>query len=213
MAKQLKDLCIKGEQGSSLMVCLNRYTKPQIKKILNIYEKKVLSSAKKQEMAEAAAAAVKEGVFAYFENEEKKMDKSLMYEIIKVPARLSEITEFEPFEEMYNRGMVFLREDGDAAETIVPTEIAAILNSDPAETEEMHGFEAEQEEKRPPKAAVKERSEREQELIDYAKSLVNIYGVCTLVQMKEVWDLNHGRGIAPSEVKSALEKAGDEDGF
>ena len=213
MVKQLKDLCIKGEQGSSLMVCLNRYTKPQIKKILDLYGKKLLSSAKKQEMAEAAEAAVKEGLAAYFESDETKADKALMDAIITAPAHLSEITEFEPYERMYHRGMIFLRESGDQAETVVPAEIAAILHSDPSEDEDAYGLKEEQEGARAPKAAVKERTERERELIRYAKALANIYGVCTLVQLKEVWDLNHGRGIAPSEVRAALEKAGDEDGF
>ena len=144
MVKQLKDLCIKGEQGSSLMVCLNRYTKPQIKKILDLYGKKLLSSAKKQEMAEAAEAAVKEGLAAYFESDETKADKALMDAIITAPAHLSEITEFEPYERMYHRGMIFLRESGDQAETVVPAEIAAILHSDPSEDEDAYGLKEEQ---------------------------------------------------------------------
>ncbi len=212
MAQQLKELCIKGEQGSSLIVCLNRYTKPQIKKILDIYDRKISSSAKKQEMAEAAEAAVKEGIGAYFESDEGKLDRSLMDAVITAPVCLSSMEEFTPFERMYHRGMLFLREKGDAAETVVPAEIAVLLNG-AEKNDEKQVRPSESEDKRTPKAAIRDRTEREMEIIRYGKALANIYGICTLVQLKEVWDLNHGRGIAPSEVSAAIQKAGDEDGF
>ncbi len=47
MIKQLKELCIKTEQGSNLSECLNKYTKTQIKNILDLYGGKVASAAKK----------------------------------------------------------------------------------------------------------------------------------------------------------------------
>ena len=48
MIKQLKELCIKTEQGSNLSECLNKYTKTQIKNILDLYGGKVASAAKKK---------------------------------------------------------------------------------------------------------------------------------------------------------------------
>lgn len=34
-----------------------------------------------------------------------------------------------------------------------------------------------------------------------------------MLQLKDVWDYTHQRGIAPAELQEAVGKAGDEDGF
>ncbi len=67
--------------------------------------------------------------------------------------------------------------------------------------------------KREPKAAVMERTERESEIIRFAAALANIYGVYTLMQLKDVWDYNHDWNISPAELLKVLEKAGEEDGL
>ena len=87
MTKQMKDLCIKADQGSSLSECLNKYTKPQIRKILDSYGIKVASAAKKQEMADAAEAAVKENMTAYFESSEGREERDLVKDVYKRQVR------------------------------------------------------------------------------------------------------------------------------
>ena len=67
MEKQLKDLCIRAGQGENLEACLNGYTKPQIRRILDVYGRKAVSSAKKQELIDAAEEAVRENAIAWLE--------------------------------------------------------------------------------------------------------------------------------------------------
>ena len=50
-------------------------------------------------------------------------------------------------------------------------------------------------------------------MIRVAGALANADGVFTMLQLKDVWDYNHQRGIAPAELQAAIDKAGDEDGF
>ena len=215
MTKQMKDLCIKADQGSSLSECLNKYTKPQIRKILDSYGIKVASAAKKQEMADAAEAAVKENMTAYFESSEGREERDLVNALMEKPLRLENPENLEKIEDLYNKGIIFLREEADMAETVVPSDISDLLGSLKAERAE-----SAPEKSVPASAAVratkeaeKNRSEKEAEIIRFAGALANIYGVFTMLQLKDVWDYNHQRGIAPAELQAAVEKAGDEDGF
>ena len=129
MIKQLKELCIKTEQGSNLSECLNKYTKTQIKNILDLYGVKVASAAKKQEMTDAAEAAIKENAAAYFESDEGRTQRPLIDAMIAAPLRLNSSEDFEKIKNIYDKGIVFLREDGEEAETLVPANIIAILDS------------------------------------------------------------------------------------
>ena len=95
MIKQLKELCIKTEQGSNLSECLNKYTKTQIKNILDLYGVKVASAAKKQEMTDAAEAAIKENAAAYFESDEGRTQRPLIDAMIAAPLRLNSSEDFE----------------------------------------------------------------------------------------------------------------------
>ncbi len=213
MIKQLKELCIKTEQGSNLSECLNKYTKTQIKNILDLYGVKVASAAKKQEMTDAAEAAIKENAAAYFESDEGRTQRPLIDAMIAAPLRLNSSEDFEKIKNIYDKGIVFLREDGEEAETLVPANIIAILDSVSAKETDGMGEEPPVSEKRIPKAAAAERSEKEAEIIRFAGALANIYGVYTMLQLKDVWDYTHQRGIAPAELQEAVGKAGDEDGF
>ena len=210
MVKQLKDLCVKAERGRNLAECLNGYTKPQIKKILDFYGKKTGSAAKKQEMIDAAEEAIKESAAAYLESGEGDADKQLLNEIIAEPVRVSDLEEFRKLESLHERGLIFLTEAEGAAEAIVPANIVAIADSMNYGGKTSKSGEKAQ---REPKAAVSDRSGQEAEIIRYAASLSNIYGLFSFAQLKDVWDMNHHRSISPSELRSAVEKAGDEDGF
>lgn len=206
MIKQLKELCIKTEQGSNLSECLNKYTKTQIKNILDLYGVKVASAAKKQEMTDAAEAAIKENAAAYFESDEGRTQRPLIDAMIAAPLRLNSSEDFEKIKNIYDKGIVFLREDGEEAETLVPANIIAILDSVSAKEADGMGEEPPVSEKRIPKAAAAERSEKEAEIIRFAGALANIYGVYTMLQLKDVWDYTHQRGIAPAELRRQSEK-------
>lgn len=210
MEKQLKDLCIRAGQGENLEACLNGYTKPQIRRILDVYGRKAVSSAKKQELIDAAEEAVRENAIAWLEKEENEADRTILREISAQPVHISDIGEFSRIERLYERGMVFLTESDGKAQTLVPVNMVAILDSmDAGEKKKgTHPFPA-----REPKAADRNRTESETEIIRYAKALSNIYGMFSLSQLKDVWDINHNRGIAPSAVREAVAKAGEEDGF
>lgn len=210
MEKQLKDLCIRAEQESNLAECLNGYTKPRIRKILDVYGKKVVSSARKQEMIDAAEEAIKENVITWLKEEENTEERTLLEEMSSEPVLIRDIGEFSRIGKLYERGMVFLTESDGQALSVVPSNIIAILDS--IKPEEIQKKE-EEPEKRIPKAADNDRTEKEAEIIRYAKSLSNICGMFSFAQLKDVWDINHNRGIPPAELRSALSKAGDEDGF
>ena len=68
---------------------------------------------------------------------------------------------FEKIKNIYDKGIVFLREDGEEAETLVPANIIAILDSVSAKETDGMGEEPPVSEKRIPKAAAAERSEKE----------------------------------------------------
>ena len=165
MMKQMKDLCIKADQGSSLAECLNKYTKPQIRKILDFHGVKVASAAKKQEMADAAETAVRESAASYFETGEETADRALLEALTAKPLRLETPEDFNKIENLYKKGIIFLREEEGAAETILPSDIAEIFRSTPEKKEAENSRETEEETSpaRVPKEAVKERSEREAE--------------------------------------------------
>ena len=210
MEKQLKDLCIRAEQGENLAACLNGYTKPQIRQILDVYGRKAASSAKKQELVDAAEEAVKENAIVWLETEENEADRTLLAEISAQPVHISDTGEFSRIERLYERGLVFLTESEGTAQTMVPSNIIAILDSmDSKEAKSGNGKSPARE----PKAADGNRTENEAEIIRYAKALAGIYGMFSLSQLKDVWDINHNRGIAPSAVREAVAKAGEEDGF
>ena len=129
MEKQLKDLCIRAGQGENLEACLNGYTKPQIRRILDVYGRKAVSSAKKQELIDAAEEAVRENAIAWLEKEENEADRTILREISAQPVHISDIGEFSRIERLYERGMVFLTESDGKAQTLVPVNMVAILDS------------------------------------------------------------------------------------
>lgn len=87
------------------------------------------SAAKKQEMTDAAEAAIKENAAAYFESDEGRTQRPLIDAMIAAPLRLNSSEDFEKIKNIYDKGIVFLREDGEEAETLVPANIIAILDS------------------------------------------------------------------------------------
>ena len=210
MDQQLKDLCIKVEKGSNLDACLAKYTKPRLKAILDVFGEKVASSAKKQEMADKVEEVIKANVISYFEGEGKD-DLTAMTGLCDDGLTVTSVEELEKVKNIVDRGFAFGVAEGDAVEIFVPENIKYIL---------LAGFETESTvpgEKREVEVEVKaadmDRTDEEKELLRYAKALANIYGVFPAKQLKEVWDFNHRRGVAPNDVIKALNKAGSEDGF
>jgi hypothetical protein len=216
MDQLLKDLCIKVGEDSNLDECLSKYTKPRLKQILDLFGEKVASSAKKQEMAEKAEEVIKANVISYFDGEGSahKAEMQSLCESLRV---INDEKGFEKIRALCDRGFVFLAAKSDGAEVIVPQNIKVIFDEAPASAGKEPAKKAEKvkkaEQERAAKAADTDRTDTEKELIKYARALSYIYGVYPASQLKEVWDFNHQRGISPSDVKKALEKVGDEDGF
>lgn len=211
MAQQLKELSIKIEKGSNLEACLVKYTKPRLKAILDVYGEKMPASAKKQEMADKAEEVIKADVIRYFA-EEGKGEMDAMADLCDNGLVLNSAEDLAPVKNIFDRGFAFIASAGETAEVFVPENIKYILlagmetkSAAPAETAAQPEVEA--------KPADMNRTEEEAEVIKYAKALANIYGVFPAKQLKEVWDFNHRRGIAPKDVIAALEKSGKEDGF
>ncbi|MBR5228835.1 MAG: SEC-C domain-containing protein [Firmicutes bacterium] len=210
MDQQLKDLCIKVEKGSNLDACLVKYTKPRLKAILDIFGEKMPASAKKQEMAEKAEEVIKANVITYFEGEGVD-ELTTMTDLCNNGLTIDSAEAFAPVQNLYDRGFAFVVAEGDAAEVFVPENVKFILDA---------GFETKSsipapsvDAEAPVVEADMNRTEEEAELLRYAKALANIYGVYPAKQLKEVWDYNHRRGIAPNDVIKAISKAGTTDGF
>ncbi len=129
MEKQLKDLCTKSSQGSDLTECLSGYTKPQLKELLGHYGKKMPSAAKKQEMVDAAKVAIMENTFAFFSDEKNADALILVCSLMSSPRRVATVTEVEDLLVLRNKGVVFLTDVKEAAETVIPSDIAAILTA------------------------------------------------------------------------------------
>ncbi len=214
MDQQLKELCIKCEADSNLETCLGKYTKPRLKQILDIYGAKMPSAAKKQEMAEKAEESIKENVISYFNEEgsDRADMKMEMQALIRDGKTLTAYDDFASIKEFFDRGLIYLRADGENAEVVVPVNVKAIMehvDEKPQQFDEQsYGAEA-----RPAKEGSQDRSEQDKEVIKYAAALANMYGVYPANQVKETWDFNHQRAISPNDVRSALLKAGDADGF
>lgn len=208
MDQQLNELCIKCETDSNLETCLGKYTKPKLKEILDLYGVKMSSAAKKQEMAEKAEEVIKENIISFF-NGEGADRKSDMQSIISDGMTLTAAEDLEKIKDFLERGLVYLTSDGESAQVVVPVNVRAIMElvdeSGHMADDGSYGRES--------REPVGERSEQDAEVIKYAAALANIYGVYPASQLKEVWDFNHQRGIAPKDIVSAIEKSGDVDGF
>jgi len=210
MDQQIKELCIKCEDGSNLETCLGKYTKPRLKQILDVYGVKLPSAAKKQEMADKAEEVIKENVISYFNGEGAEM-KNIMQNIISNGMRVADPAGFNIVKSLVERGLIFLSANGDAADVIVPVNIRTIMVFvDEERASEKNGDITDE---RISREASAERNELEEEVIKYAAALSAIYGVYPANQLKESWDFNHQRGISPNDIMRALEKSGDSDGF
>jgi hypothetical protein len=206
MDQHLKELCIKCEDNSSLAVCLGKYTKPKIKQILDVYGVKMPSAAKKQELADKAEEVIKENVISFF-NGEGAAQKKTMQAVISDGMTLTDPSGLSEIQDFLDRGFVYLAADGDAAKVTVPVNIRAIMelvDEKESDSEPYQGF---------VRKTSFERSEQEAEIIRYAAALANIYGVYPDRQLKEAWDFNHQRAVSPNDIRQAMVKSGDEDGF
>lgn len=208
MDQQLNELCIKCEADSNLETCLGKYTKPKLKQILDIYGVKMPSAAKKQEMAEKAEEVIKENIIRFF-NGEGADRKSYMQAVISEGMTLTAFEDIEKIRDFLERGLVYLSAEGDEAKVVVPVNVKAIMEL----VDESGAMSDDGSYGRETKEASGDRSEQDAEVIKYAAALSNIYGVYPASQLKEVWDFNHQRGIAPKDIVSAIEKSGDVDGF
>ena len=211
MDQQLKELCIKCEADSNLKTCLGKYTKPKLKQILDVYGVKMPAAAKKQEMAEKAEDTVKENVISYF-NGDGSDRKEKMHALISDGMTLTAYDDLAPVRDLFDRGLIFIRDAGDEAEVVVPVNVKAIMELVDEETQQFDekSYGAEQ---RSAREGVQDRSEQDKEVIKYAAAMANMYGIYPANQVKEAWDFNHQRAISPNDVRSALLKAGDADGF
>ena len=211
MDQQLKELCIKCEADSNLKTCLGKYTKPKLKQILDVYGVKMPAAAKKQEMAEKAEDTVKENVISYF-NGDGSDRKEKMHALISDGMTLTAYDDLAPVKDLFDRGLIFIRDAGDEAEVVVPVNVKAIMELVDEETQQFDekSYGAEQ---RSAREGVQDRSEQDKEVIKYAAAMANMYGIYPANQVKEAWDFNHQRAISPNDVRSALLKAGDADGF
>lgn len=211
MDQQLKELCIKCEENSNLELCLGKYTKPRLKQILDLYGVKLPSAAKKQEMADRAQDEIKSHVLTYFRGEGAEL-KDTMQDIIRNGLVVSDSSRLQQIQPLVERGFVFLTSEGEDARVVVPINVRTIMEF-VDESRTTAGTEEYPAEERAVKEACTDRTQMEEELIHYAASLANMYGVYPANQLKEVWDFNHQRGVSPNEITRALEKSGDSDGF
>ncbi len=211
MDQQLKELSIKIEKGSNLEACLVKYTKPRLKAILDIYGEKVSAAAKKQEMVDRAEEVIKADIIRYFA-EEGKIEMEVMADLCDNGLVLNSAEDINPIKNIIDRGFAYITSADETAEVFVPENIKYILLAG-METTSAAPLEHSSELEVEAKTADMNRTEEEAEVIKYAKALANIYGVFPAKQLKEVWDFNHRRGIAPKDVIAALDKAGKEDGF
>lgn len=211
MDQQLKDLCIKVEKGSNLDACLVKYTKPRLKAILDLFGVKMPASAKKQEMADKAEEVIKANVIEYFEGDGASV-LTTMTDLCNNGLTIDSAEAFAPVKDFCDRGFAFVIADGDNAEVFVPENVKYILDTGFVTAASIPAADSSAAEA-PEVEADMERTEEEAELIRYAKALSNIYGVYPAKQLKEVWDFNHRRGIAPNDVIKAVNKAGTSDGF
>lgn len=237
MDQQLETICIKEDRHSNLVACLNRYTKPQLKEIVELYGEKTASSAKKQDLVLKAEELIKTSAREGMQRSDESV-QSLMETLCQKDLPLEDVENREDVLTLTGKGLVYLKEADGMVSAFVPQDIRVILDA-PAPEEDvirvrMPGFsldraEAEQakyfeEQKKaaeepagpiplPRRASNPDRTERQTEIIRYARALANMYGVYPVTQLKDVWDFNHSPHISPVEVEEAVAKLGDEDGL
>lgn len=220
MNDSLKKLCVKIVETDGLAACLDKSLKGRSKEICDEYGVKAAASAKKADLAEKAEAAVMEGAKAFLAGEGRAYADSFG-EIAVGGARIQDDSD-EKIMTLYRRGLVFFAEDGDAAKVIVPADIRDIASgaahSHTSSKEAIsEALEITPEERNTHRSEVQkkeadtDRTVQETEIIRYARSLSNIYGVYPVTQLKQVLDMNYGKALSPNEIMDALEKVGAED--
>lgn len=211
MDQQLKELCINCESDSDLKACLEKYTKPRLRQILDAYRIKMPAAAKKQEIVDKAENVIMENVENYFMSD-GKCRKEDMYGIINNGMTLTAYDNLGSVNELLDKGIVYLRNNGEDAEVFIPAAIKSVIETT-LESSQDNSEESCNADERQIREGSQDRSEQDRDVIKYAAALANMYGVYPANQVKETWDFNHQRAISPNDVRSALLKAGEADGF
>ena len=128
MVEQLKGFFIKGNKDGELRACLEKYTKPKIKKIIECFGENIASSAKKQDMVDKAESIIKNGLPQYFTCADDK-ETDLMASLCESSMILTAPDEFERLQPLYERGFIYLIDSENGAEVIVPKDLKSEMKS------------------------------------------------------------------------------------
>ncbi len=213
MEAQLKELCIRKTEGNPVLKdCLNGYTKARLSQIGDAYDYQIPQSKKKADIVDFLGAVIKSDLIRYF-TEEGNSSAAKVHSIIQSGGQAVTEEDLDSIREVLDKGIVFLRKENDEAIAFLPADVMAIFEA---------GREGSRKESREErifregpvhKKADMERTPEEEEMIMYAGALAHIYGIFPARLVREVWDLNHGKHLAPRKEEELIEKAGDEDGF
>ena len=192
--------------------CLNGYTKVRLSQIGEAYLYNIPQSKKKADIVDFLGAIIKSDVIRYY-SEEGNAYTGKIHEIVQSDGKVITAEELEEIREPFDRGLFFLRSRGEEAIAFVPSDISAIFEvgreGSRKESRESRIFSGQPVHRK----ADPDRTPEEEEMIMYAGALAHIYGIYPIRQLREVWDLNHGRHLTPHKEEELIQKAGDEDGF
>lgn len=213
MIEQLKELCIRKTEGNGMLEdCLNGYTKIRLSQIGEAYDYKIPQSKKKAEIVFFLAAVIKSDLIRYF-TEEGNPAAARVHSIAQSGGQVITEEDLELIRGPLDRGIVFLRKENDEIVAFLPGDVMAIFEAGREGSRKESREERIFREAPVHKKADMDRTPEEEEMIGYASALAHIYGIFQVRLVREVWDLNHGKHLAPHKEEELIEKAGDEDGF
>lgn len=196
----------------TLHECLSGYTKVRLAEVGAAYDYSIPQSKKKGDIVDFLTAVIKSDMIRYF-SEEGSSYTAAVYDILQNSRPVIREEDLESIQGPLDKGLVFLKKDGEDAVAFLPSDVMAIFEvgreGNRKETREERIFT----EGPVHKTAQPDRTPEEEEMIMYAGALAHMYGIFPIRQMREVWYLNHGKHLPPKKELELIVKAGDEDGF
>lgn len=194
----------------------------------------IFSDSAKDDRAGFLAKAAKNGLTvcddADFEKVRSYYEKGLIFLTessagakVNIPAEVSEAAGIESeadFEEKYVQLQMPIDNYAQADDTPTHDTQADDTQADDTQADDAQADDAQADDDNKEKVFAaryeepSKRSERENEIIKYTKSLTNMCGITTVTHIRDQWNLNHPHdSLSPNAIIKALKKSGREDGF